>query len=125
MGLVSHLCGISNQKIYEGGPLYSPLFENYVIAESLKKHTHHKTHSKLYYYRTSHRVEIDLIIDHRQYKELIEIKTSETFQPKMTKSMGSILEPQDQGALVYRGATRPYDPKIKVLNYKDYLSQPT
>jgi len=36
-GLVSHLTGIRTKELYEEGPLYGALFENYVIAEILKK----------------------------------------------------------------------------------------
>lgn len=125
VGLVSHLCGISNQNLYEKGPMYGALFENYIIAECLKQIVHHKLHSKLYFYRTSHGVEVDLIIDHRQYRELIEIKTSETFHPKMIKSVESITEPNDQACLIYQGQTRPYLEHIHILNYQDYLKRRT
>lgn len=121
VGLVSHLCGISNQDLFEKGPMYGAMFENYIVAECLKKQAHRKTHSKLYYYRTSHGVEIDLIIDHRQYKECIEIKTSETFHPKMIKSLEGFLEKNDQGFLVYRGKDQPYQ-EISVVNFETYLS---
>lgn len=122
VGLVSHLCGISNEKIYEKGPLYGPLFENYIVAEFLKKHTHRKTHSKFYFYRTSHGVEIDLIIDHRQFKELIEIKTTESFRPNQVKHLEMLLEPEDQGKLIYRGKDLQYSEKIQLQNFKTCLS---
>ncbi len=121
VGLVSHLCGISDQKIYEKGPMHGPLFENYIVAECLKKLTHRKTHSKLYYYRTSHGVEVDLIIDHRQFREFIEIKTSETFHPKMIKSIESLRETKDRGVLLYHGKKLSEQEGIEILNYKDYL----
>lgn len=123
VGLVSHLCGISNQDLYEKGPMYGALFENYMVAESLKRVVHHKLHSKLYYYRTSHGVEVDLIIDHRQYRELIEIKTSETFHPKMTKPIEGMIEANDKAFLLYRGKTRPYLDNLHILNFQEYLKQ--
>lgn len=121
VGLVAHLCGISNQKIYENGPMHGALFENYVVAECLKKVLHRKMHSKLYYFRTSHGVEVDLIIDHRQNKELFEIKTSESFHPKMIKAMESFIDPSDKGYLLYKGKTVPYHGNIKIQHYADYL----
>jgi len=121
VGLVSHLCGISEKAIYEKGPMYGPLFENYIVAECLKKTMHQKRHSKLYFYRTGHGVEIDLILDHRQYKEMVEIKTSETFHPKMIKAVESLLESGDKGYLVYKGKPQAYQNNLDVLNYLDYL----
>jgi len=121
IGLVAHLCGISDQKVYERGPMYGAMFENYVVAECLKKIVHRRMHSKLYYYRTSHGVEVDLIIDHRSTKEFIEIKTSETFHPKMVKSIEALMEPGDTGHLLYRGKEVPYLDAVKVLNYQKYL----
>ena len=121
VGLVSHLCGISNQTLYEKGPMHGPLFENYIIAECYKINVHRKNHSKLYYYRTGHGVEVDLIIDHRHSKELIEIKTSETFHPKMIKSIETIREPSDRALVIYRGKDLSYPP-TEVMNYKSYLN---
>lgn len=69
----------------------------------------------------SHGVEIDLIIDHRKSKELIEIKASETFHPKMVKSIEGLMESGDKGYLLYRGEEVPYLEDIKVLSYEAYL----
>ncbi|MCB1115633.1 MAG: ATP-binding protein [Chlamydiia bacterium] len=124
VGLVSHLCGISNQNLYEKGPMYGALFENYIVVECLKKIMHQKLHSKLYFYRTSHGVEIDLIIDHRTFRELIEIKTSETFHPKMTKPIESMIQPSDKAFLLYQGKSLPYLENIQIINYQKYLSNP-
>jgi predicted AAA+ superfamily ATPase len=121
IGLVAHLCGVSDQKVYERGPMYGAMFENYVIAECLKKILHRRMHSKMYFYRTSHGVEIDLIIDHRKSKEFIEIKASETFHPKMVKSIEGLMEPGDKGYLLYRGEGVPYLEDIKVMSYEAYL----
>lgn len=101
----------------------APFFENYIVAECLKKITHRKTHSKLYYYRTSNGVEVDLIIDHRHRLELLEIKTTETFHPKMVKPMISIMQEGDQASLLYQGKTLPNQENISILNFQDYLSQ--
>lgn len=123
VGLVSHLCGIATQDVYEKGPMYGAMFENYIVAECLKRQMHRKTHSKLYYYRTHRGGEIDLIIDHRQYQEFIEIKASETFHPRMLQSLNTFLNPSNQGFLVYRGKNLPYQENIEVINYESYLNR--
>ena len=121
VGLVSHLCGISNQDIFEKGPMYGAIFENYLVAELLKKQIHRKTHKKLYYFRTSAGQEIDLIIDHKQHKDLIEIKTSETFKPLMLSSVETMLGKDDQGFLIYQGQEIPHLENVRVLNFNQFL----
>lgn len=83
---------------------------------------HQKTHATLFFYRTSNGEEIDVIIDRKSRREFIEIKTSETFTPRMTKTIEQMLEKNDTGYLVYRGEKRPYLPSIQVINYQDFLS---
>jgi hypothetical protein len=123
-GLVSYLTGIQNQQMFEQGPLKGALFENYVISEILKRETHNKTHAELFFYRTSNDQEIDLIIDRKHSLEWIEIKSGETFNMKMTKTLESMIGGQDKGYLLYRGAKYPYLKNIQIMNYKAYLEKP-
>lgn len=120
-GLVSYLTGISQKEHYEKGPMAGSLFENYVIAEVYKRELHTKSNTNLYYYRTTHGVEVDLIIDHKRYKELIEIKKGETYHPKMIKPMETLLNEGDKAFLLYNGETIKLSPDVDILNYKDYL----
>src|SRR3990167_5307137 len=74
----------------------------------------------LFYLRTSHGVEIDLIVDRKKYKELIEIKLSETFTSKMVAGIEEFIEKDDVGYLLYRGKPFPYYKPITVINYQEY-----
>ncbi len=123
VGLVSFLTGIENQSLYEKGPMAGAIFENYVVSEILKKERHTNQSSELYYLRTSHGIEIDLIIDRKNRKEWIEIKSASTFSPRMTIAMSGFIEEGDHGYLLYQGENFPYYENISVLNYQDYLSQ--
>lgn len=120
-GLVSFLVGINSKDGFEKGPMLGSLFENYLVAEIKKKETHQKTHANLYYYRTSHGVEVDLIIDRKNTKDFIEVKHSETFKPKMLEAIEALLGKQNRGYLLYSGKTMPYE-TIRILNYKEYLA---
>lgn len=120
-GLVSYLTGISNAALFENGPMLGSLFENYIVSEILKRELHNKTHAELYFYRTSNGEEIDLIIDRKQHRELIEIKSGETFTPKMTREIEKLLNAQSSGYLLYRGQAVPYLSNVSVMNYKTYL----
>lgn len=122
-GLVSHLCGIHSEEIFEKGPMSGSIFENYVVAECLKKELHRKTHAQLYFFRSSSGIEVDLIIDRGTTRDLIEIKTSETFRPKMTKPIEMLLQPNDKGFLLYRGIKVPYLPELSVINYHTYFEE--
>lgn len=120
-GLVSFLTGIKNKELFENGPMTGSLFENYLIAEILKKIKHEVLDAELFYYRTSHGAEIDLIIDWKTHQDFIEIKNSQTFRPKMVANIENLIPNQNKGYLLYRGTNQPYSNDIKVINYQDYL----
>jgi len=120
-GLVSFLTGIDNQRQFESSVIYGPIFENYIISEIKKIIEHRKLFYDLYYYRTSNGVQVDLIIDRKSSKDLIEIKTSETFNRKFITSLDVVKSPSDSGFLLYKGVSRPSTDGINILNYKDLL----
>ncbi len=120
-GLVSYLLGIENQKMFENHPNYGNLFENYVIAEIAKKEIHRNTHSELFYYRTSHGVEVDLIIDRRNKLELVEIKSSKKFSPDMVKSIQQLIQNTEKGFLLYQGENMEFTKDISVQHFSNYL----
>ena len=120
-GLAAYLSGIDTLAAYENGPMAGALFENYIVTEILKKESHAGSHCELYYFRTNHAAEIDLIIDRRNSVEFIEIKKSMTFKPSMLKHLQSLGESANKSSLVYSGETLPYD-GIDIINYKEYLT---
>lgn len=121
-GLVSYLTGVRNETLFKRGPLYGPLFENYVVSEILKKHLHARSHAELFYYRTSNGVEVDLIIDKKTEKEFFEIKTSETFRTEMTREIVRIKKEEERGFLLYRGKEIDSTPDLRIMNYGKYLA---
>jgi hypothetical protein len=121
-GLVSFLTGIKDEQIFENSSMSGSIFENYIVLEIYKKELANNTYSKLYYFRTSNQEEIDLIVDRKTHKELIEIKSGKSFKLKMTSSIKKFLEPNDVGYLLFMGKEFQYKPNIKIWNYKDYLN---
>jgi predicted AAA+ superfamily ATPase len=97
------------------------IFENYVISEIIKKETHSKSLVDFYYYRTARGEEVDLIIDQKIKKSVIEIKFNATFHPRMIKHINTLLTKGDQGYLLYNGKKLPYKKNIQIMNYKDFL----
>lgn len=120
-GLVSYFTGIRNQELFENGSMKGAIFENYVIADIVKKEVHRKSHAEFYYYRTSNGDEVDLIVDHKTHRELMEIKCSHTFHPRMTRQIDKIIEKNDSAMILYCGETMPYGADLKVVNYQEYL----
>ena len=122
--LVCYLVGIDTEEQFRRGSMAGSLFENYVITEIVKKETHNKTHVNFSFFRTQDGSEVDLIIDHGQHQEFIEIKQSSTFKPKMLTAIKSLIkDTQNKGTLIYRGTTRDYTPDISLANIQDYLDQ--
>lgn len=122
VGIVSYLTGIYNREMFEKGPMAGYIFENYIIAEIMKKELHRDSKARFYFLRTSHGDEIDLIIDRRHTQEFIEIKNSHTFRPHMVKTLEKTLVDQQKGLLIYRGREIPYSEPVSIVNYADFLT---
>lgn len=122
-GLVAYLTAIETEAQFENNPLTGALFENYLIAEIKKKYSNHRQMVEFYYLRTSAGDEIDLIIDKNSSRELIEIKYSASFKPKMAETLRAFQEENDTCYLLYRGTHFPYIKNINVINFNDYLQQ--
>lgn len=120
-GIVSFLTGISTDELFEKGPMRGAIFENYIVSEITKKEKHSNTDSELYYARTSHGVEVDLIIDRKVDREFMEIKSSETFSPEMIKPLELMRGNKEKGTLVYRGKDINLSDGLTAANYSHYL----
>ncbi|MFT3742297.1 MAG: hypothetical protein QM752_06495 [Gammaproteobacteria bacterium] len=78
-------------------------------------------HKQLYFLRTAHGEEIDVVIDQFHTKQWVEIKASHTFKPSMLAPIKKWLGADDQGFLLYQGEEFLLDPQIQVMNYQEYL----
>ncbi|MFA5834935.1 MAG: ATP-binding protein [Bacteroidota bacterium] len=122
-GLISYLLGIDDAEAMQRNHHYGNLFENYIISEIAKKELHTKSHSELYYFRTNHGVEVDLIIDRRNTLEYVEVKSTKTFRPEMANSIRQLLRKGEKGFVLYQGKDIPFGKDIFVLKYSKYLSR--
>lgn len=120
-GLVSYLTAIETERQFEKGPMLGAIFENYIISEIVKKEKHADSQAQLFYFRTSGGIEVDLVIERKKQRELIEIKSSSSFTQRMLSPMKSIQEEGDKIYILYRGDAFPYSKDIHVINYKHYL----
>jgi len=120
-GLVSYLTGIRTKELYEKGPLYGALFENYVIGEVYKKELHARSGADLFYFRESNGNEIDLIIDRKSEREFVEIKASHTYRPEMARALVQFKHPSEHGYIVYKGKGFDASPTLEVVDYRLFL----
>lgn len=120
-GLVSYLTGIATEDMYNNGPMSGAIFENYLISEILKSLMHSRLDEKLFYYRTSNGVEMDLIIDYKTHCDFIEIKKNFTFKGKMLQNLKKFSDDKNRGLLLYQGENMDYSTTIRIKNYKTYL----
>ncbi|MCP5140753.1 MAG: ATP-binding protein [Gammaproteobacteria bacterium] len=77
-GLLCYLLGIREPDQLRLHPLRGAIFESWVVSEIYKGHVHEGIEPRLYHYRESRGLEIDLIVDHGTQLDAIEIKSGET-----------------------------------------------
>lgn len=124
-GLVSALTGIQSEEMYARGPMAGHLFENYVIAQSVKSARHRNQRSEFYFYRTSNGVEIDLVIETGLSQEFVEIKKTATFRPRLIKTLETFTTDAKQATLVYDGETLPDVGGVRIMNGSEFLLERT
>jgi uncharacterized protein len=119
--VITYLVGIETARHYEQGPMSGALYENYIIAEIIKKSLHHKEKVQFSYLRTRDDSEIDLILEFPQKLEWIEIKKTASFKPSMVNTIKNFKNIKDNASLIYEGVTENYAHGIKLWNKHDYL----
>ncbi len=89
-GLVSYLLGIKEIAQVATHPLMGNLFENMVIMDAFKKRLNAGDDGNLYFMRTSHGVEVDLVEEVDGKLDLYEIKAGATFHDEMAGNLRAI-----------------------------------
>ncbi|MCX5696993.1 MAG: ATP-binding protein [Candidatus Omnitrophica bacterium] len=84
-GLVCFLAGIRDKRYLLNGPMAGPLFENFVIQETLKAYANKAKMPNMFYLRTHNELEIDLIIEKNMQIFPFEIKLSKSPNVNMAK----------------------------------------
>jgi len=126
-GLVCYLLGIDSKEELEKHFIYGSLFENFVILDKLKHIFNSGENSRLYFWRDNKGVEVDLIEDRGLDKNLIEIKSSKTFNidfVKNIKSVRKVLEDRYtlNSYIVYDGDVEQEIHDSKIVNWRHFLN---
>ena len=120
-GLLTYLLGINLERALKDPGLMGKVLENFIMSELKKQITWSKTKPQLYHFRTSGGEEVDMVLENRAGQIIgIEIKNSETVEPKDFKGLKYLKEKaQDSfihGIVFYAGSQAvPFGDKLFAL----------
>jgi predicted AAA+ superfamily ATPase len=123
LGVIQALTGRTTQPIRKGTHLYGTLFEHFVILEILRLASYAQKNWRFYYWRTSHGVEVDLVIETPKELWAIEIKASEQVEASQLQGLRSFQEDYPKAKLICVSTT-PYaylTGPFKVISWQEFL----
>lgn len=88
-GLLCHLLGIRSFEQLRDSPMRGAVFENLIIAESMKQYLNAGVVPEMYFYRDSRGKEVDLV-DLTNAPKLVEIKSSRTFRGVFSATLNEL-----------------------------------
>jgi len=119
---ICYLLGINSVNELKNHFAYGNIYENLIISEVNKKIYNNKLPLKIYFYRDSNQIEVDLIIDSGSVLHYCEIKSAKTFNKDFLKSLETISENiglPAQKFVVYRGDLKQSVNGIKLIGFED------
>ena len=121
-GLLCYLPGITEPQQLMTHPLRGAVFESCAVSEVFKYHYHNGIPEHMYYFRDYQGHEIDLLIERANAVDLIEIKSSATFQPNFLKGLNyfeKIYEGRVNKALIFGGKDSYHYKDTRVVNWQN------
>ncbi len=95
-GLLCHLLKITTVAQLVNSPLLGAIFENLIVAETLKRHLNNGAQPDLCFYRDDSKREIDLIdLTNPSMHQAIEIKSSRTYHDKYAAHLRTVCNDLD------------------------------
>lgn len=108
VGMLCYLSGLRDPQHAANGPLAEAIAETAVIAEVIKTLMGRGIDPQLYFWRTSHGTEVDLVIEQQGRLIPVEVKTTATPKPSMASGLktflGDYADFADKGWLVHLGS---------------------
>lgn len=86
-GTLCHLTGLRDPDHAAFGPLAGPLMETAVLGEIVRTLTHRGERPQVYFWRTAAGAEVDFVVDVGRELIPIEVKTTATPRPAMTRGI--------------------------------------
>ncbi len=124
VGMLCHLTGLKDPEHAASGPLGGAIFETAVLSEIYKNVMHRGSEPRVYFWRTSAGVEVDIIFDSGRKLIPLEVKLSATPRPAMAAAIGTFQNDMGEkaapGYLIHPGnVTLPLREKVTALPYTE------
>lgn len=119
-GLAAYLLNL-DPPLQPQNPFSGHLFENYVVSEIHKQVKHSASRTELYFFRTNHGEEVDLLLSRPQGIEWIEIKQTATLRMTFLENVRKMMRAGDHGTLLYQGKTQALGDELHAFQVRNYL----
>ncbi len=123
VGLVSWLLGIQEPEQMETHPLRGSIFETFVVAELMKAFLNHGERPRLYFWRDSNGVEVDILVEQGARITPIEIKSGKTvtrdFLSGLEKWLALAGDTALNPTLIYGGTDNYRHKGIHIMGWRD------
>jgi hypothetical protein len=123
-GMLCHLAGLKDSGHAAAGPLGGAIFESAVLLEIVKAFVNRGQEPRIYFWRTSAGVEVDLVVEAGGRLIPIEVKLSATPRPAMASGIrafqADLGERAGPGFVIHPGSVRlPLAPKVVALPFTE------
>lgn len=127
-GLLCHLLKITTMDQLINNPSFGAIFENLIVAETVKKYANAGVQPELYFYRDDSKREIDLIdLTFSENQQAVEIKSSQTYHDKYAKHLNTVGKelgiPEENRFVVARVEASYKTHTCNVVSAKDWLTR--
>ena len=124
-GIASWLLDINSPSQMNIDKMRGHLFENMVICNVQKYFLNQGKQPLIYFYRDSNGNEVDLLIKNKEKFDLIEIKSSETFNTEFLKGIKSFEKEfpdlTKDKYIIYNGEDKGEINGVNILNYRSFF----
>lgn len=124
VGMLCYLSGLRDPEHAANGPLSGAIVETAVISEILKTYLGRGTDSPIYFWRTSHGTEVDIVLEQQARLIPVEVKQTATPRPAMASGLISFksdyADKTERGWLVHLGNNvLPMAPDVLAVPFAD------
>ena len=124
-GIASSLLDIDSPSQMNIDKMRGHMFENMVICNVQKHFFNRGKQPLIYFYRDSNGNEVDLLIRNKEKYDLVEIKSSETFNAQFLKGIKSFEKEfpdlTGQKYIIYNGEDKGEINGVNILNYRSFF----
>ncbi len=123
-GMLCYLSGLRDPEHAANGPLAGAIVETAVLSEIVKTTMGRGIDPQVYFWRTSHGTEVDVVIEDQGRLIPVEVKSTATPKPPMASGLQSFMadyaDKTEKGWLIHLGDTMlPVAPSILAVPYSE------